>query len=143
MEKVDSRTSLKANRKTAGLSQMSENTVFVANLPWSTTTEDLRAFCEAAGPITEAHVIEYRPGRSAGVGTVTFASAEACDVAIKTLHDKELGGRPILVRADRPEADRPRTRVRPAGGEGQAGSARRRRRPRRRPAAATAAEAAQ
>lgn len=111
---------------------MAANTVFVANLPWSTTTEDLRTFCTPAGSIVDAKVIEYRPGRSAGVGTVTFATSQDAQRAVDTLHDKELGGRPILVRADRPEAERPRTRGNAEGG------GRRRRRNRRRPDGAAA-----
>ena len=72
--------------------------LFVGSLSWNTDDAGLRAAFEEFGEVTEAKVITERDtGRSRGFGFVTFSDPAAADVAIETMNDRELDGRPIRV----------------------------------------------
>lgn len=80
--------------------------VFVGNLSWSTTDENLRSKFEEFGPVTEAYVMREREtGRSRGFGFVTFESADNADSAVKGANEQDLDGRTIRVNManERPE----------------------------------------
>jgi RNA recognition motif-containing protein len=71
--------------------------IYVGNLPWSATDEDLRDFFGAYGQVESATVITDREtGRSRGFGFVEMSSEEA-DQAIADGNGKELQGRPLRV----------------------------------------------
>jgi len=72
--------------------------IYVGNLPWSTTADDLRALFEPYGEVENARIITDREtGRSRGFGFVDMADEEAARRAIAELHNYEYGGRPLTV----------------------------------------------
>ncbi|MCB2193335.1 MAG: RNA-binding protein [Deltaproteobacteria bacterium] len=71
--------------------------IFVGNLPFATTSEELKETFAAYGEVLSAHVVTDRvSGRSRGFGFVEMEPA-AADAAISGLNGKELGGRPLRV----------------------------------------------
>ena len=87
--------------------------VFVGNLSFDTTREELEAFFAPMGEIAEVMVPTDRDsGRPRGFAFVTFASAESATEAIQKLDGAELGGRNLRVNAATERTDRP------AGGGG-------------------------
>src|SRR3989344_4015308 len=72
--------------------------LYVGNLPFSTTQEDLKNLFAPYGEITEALVITNKfSGRSKGFGFVTLADDAKAAKAIEELNDKEMEGRKIKV----------------------------------------------
>ena len=81
--------------------------LFVGNLSYATTDEQLRVMFEAIGPLTSAAVITDRfSGKSKGFGFVEMESEELARAAIEALNNKELNGRNITVSEARPPAER-------------------------------------
>jgi len=78
--------------------------VYVGNLPFSVTWQELKDHFKQAGTVLHADVMMRNDGRSQGCGLVSFASAKEARHAIATLHDSELEGRLIFVREDREAA---------------------------------------
>lgn len=71
--------------------------IFVGNLPFTTTSEDLKELFAAYGEVISANVVADRAtGRSRGFGFVEMESAEA-DAAISALNGSEMDGRPLRV----------------------------------------------
>ncbi|KAJ1859163.1 hypothetical protein GGH12_003568 [Coemansia sp. RSA 1822] len=89
------------------------NKVFVGNLPFKTTDEELREQFEKVGPVAEARVIR-RGKRSLGYGFVAFVSASSVDECVSGTK-VELDGRTINVEAARPmsETEKAPTKRRP------------------------------
>lgn len=86
---------------------MSKN-LYVGNLPFSTTDEDLREAFSAYGTVARAQVISDREtGRSRGFGFVEMETGG--DAAIDGMNGKELNGRALTVNEARPRENRPRT----------------------------------
>mmetsp|Transcript_14431 Transcript_14431/g.18917 ORF Transcript_14431/g.18917 Transcript_14431/m.18917 type:complete len:290 (+) Transcript_14431:237-1106(+) len=80
------------------------NTVFVGNLSWSTTDDELLEHfqgVEGGGAPVSAEVQVSATGRSKGWGLVTFDSPEDAQAAIDSMNRSDLGGRQINVRMDR------------------------------------------
>lgn len=78
---------------TAG-SEKSE-TIYVRNLPWSTSNDDLVDLFTTIGKVEQAE-IQYEPsGRSRGTGVVRFDSAETAETAIAKFQGYQYGGRPL------------------------------------------------
>ena len=76
--------------------------LFVGNLPFSTSDDDLRQAFEAYGTVDSARVILDRDtGRSRGFGFVEMPD-EAANAAIEALDGSDLGGRQIKVNEARP-----------------------------------------
>lgn len=70
-------------------------TIYVGNLEWGTTVEDLIKFFEPIGKVLSANIIkDYHTNRSKGYG---FIEMENADKAIEDLNNKELHGRTITV----------------------------------------------
>jgi RNA recognition motif-containing protein len=72
-------------------------TLYVGNLPWSLTQEELQALFAPYGRIQSARIIvEKETGRSKGFG---FVEIEAEDVqqAIAAMNGAHVGGRPLVV----------------------------------------------
>jgi RNA recognition motif-containing protein len=72
--------------------------IFVGNLPFSATSEDLERFFSEAGTCESATVVTDRDsGRSRGFGFVEMSSQSEADRAIAELNGRELQGRAINV----------------------------------------------
>ncbi len=86
---------------------MSKN-LYVGNLPFSTTADDLRQAFEPYGAVTSAQVVSDREtGRSRGFGFVEMDSGT--EEAIAALDGKEFQGRTLRVNEARPREERPRS----------------------------------
>ena len=94
--------------------------IYVANLPWSVTDDELRSAFEAYGNVSSATVIKDRDtGRSRGFGFVEMPDDGEAKAAIENLNDSQMGGRPLTVNEARPRAERPPRRD--GGGYGGGG----------------------
>lgn len=82
--------------------------LFVGNLDWGTTDEDLQAHFEQYGAVEEAIIIKDKfSGRSKGFGFVTFTNDADGDAAIAALDGQDFNGRNIAVNEARPREERP------------------------------------
>src|SRR5208337_447333 len=91
--------------------------LYVGNLSFDTTENDLQDLFAAHGPVSEVNLITDRmSGRSRGFAFVTMASPEGAQAAIQALGGKEIGGRALTVNEARPMENRP-----PGGGGGGRG----------------------
>jgi RNA recognition motif-containing protein len=85
--------------------------IYVGNLAYSVTDDDLREAFAAYGEVSRASVIMDREtGRSKGFGFVEMPDDAAAESAIKALNDQPIGGRAVRVNEARPREDRPRRR---------------------------------
>lgn len=80
--------------------------LFIGNLDWNTSQEDLQAAFAAHGEVEEAIIIRDQAGRSKGFGFVTFTDDAAADAATAALNGAELGSRKIAVSEARPPKPR-------------------------------------
>ncbi len=81
--------------------------LFVGNLDYTVTSDDLREAFGKAGSVIDAVVITDRETRrSRGFGFVEFATAEEAEKAIKELNGSELKGRKINVNEAKPQENR-------------------------------------
>jgi RNA recognition motif-containing protein len=93
--------------------------LYVGNLAFQTSSEDLQQLFAQAGTVQSASVIEDRDtGRSRGFGFVEMASKEEGDAAISQFNGKEFNGRNLTVNEARPREDRGN---RGGGGGGRGG----------------------
>ena len=80
--------------------------IYVGNLPFSSTDDSLRDMFEQYGTVHSARVISDREtGRSRGFGFVQMESVEA-DAAILGANGKEVDGRALKVNEARPREER-------------------------------------
>ncbi|HAF58825.1 MAG TPA: RNA-binding protein [Opitutae bacterium] len=78
--------------------------IYVGNLPWSVSDQDLADTFKEFGTVDRASVIVERPsGRSKGFGFVTMNDNSEANKAIDALNGSELGGRPLKVNEARPK----------------------------------------
>lgn len=84
-----------------------QNAVYVGNLAWSVTSEQLMNVLQQAGPVVSCEVQTTSNGKSRGFGLATFADADSAQHAIQTLRDYEIEGRLIFLREDRGHLPRP------------------------------------
>ena len=77
--------------------------VYVGNLSYDLSEEDLKTAFEEYGEVTSAKIISDRySGRSKGFGFVEMTSDDEGQAAIEGLSGKELAGRAIVVNEARP-----------------------------------------
>ncbi len=89
--------------------------IYVGNLAYSTSDDELRDFFSAYGSVSSARVcVDRMTGRSKGFGFVEMENAEEANAAIAALNGREVGGRALRVNESQPK---PRTE-RPRGGGG-------------------------
>ena len=95
--------------KLEGATSVMSTNLYVGNLTFSTTSEELESLFAEHGEVTRAVVITDRDtGRSRGFGFVEMADNAGGDAAIKGLNGTNMGGRNIKVNEARPRNDRPR-----------------------------------
>src|SRR5688500_8423450 len=81
--------------------------LYVGNLNFRVTGEDLREYFSQAGEVESASVVEDREtGRSRGFGFVEMATSEGAAEAIEKYNGKEFQGRALTVNEARPRTDR-------------------------------------
>ena len=81
--------------------------LFVGNIAWSASDDDLKALFAEHGEVEEAIIIKDKfSGRSKGFGFVTFTNDEEADKAISALDGFDFNGRNIAVNEARPPQDR-------------------------------------
>ncbi|MGE4291476.1 MAG: RNA recognition motif domain-containing protein [Desulfovibrio sp.] len=86
---------------------MSKN-IYVGNLPWSSTENDVRAAFEAYGEVISVKLVEDREtGRPRGFGFVEMDDNGAAE-AISALNGKNFQGRDLKVNEAKPRESRPR-----------------------------------
>ncbi len=89
--------------------------LYVGNLAFQTSSEDLQQLFAQAGTVESASVVEDREtGRSRGFGFVEMSTAEEGQAAIQQFNGTEFGGRSLTVNEARPREDR-------GGGGGRGG----------------------
>jgi cold-inducible RNA-binding protein len=81
--------------------------LYVGNLSFQTTSEDLQQLFAQAGTVESATVVEDRDtGRSRGFGFVEMASKEEGEKAIEQFNGTDMNGRNLTVNEARPREDR-------------------------------------
>jgi RNA recognition motif-containing protein len=85
-----------------------QNKIYVGNLSYSVTSDQLREIFAEFGDIIDAVVItdKYKDNRSKGFGFVEFKEAESAQKAIDAMNQKELEGRKLVVNVARPQKPR-------------------------------------
>ncbi len=84
------------------------NKLFVGNLSFDTTENDLQDAFAAHGTVTETNLLMDREtGRPRGFGFITMNSAEEAQKAIAALNGSQLGGRALTVNVAKPREERP------------------------------------
>ena len=92
--------------------------LFVGNLSFNTTENDLQDAFAAHGTVVETNLMMDRmSGRPRGFAFVTMGSPEEAQKAIDAMNGKQLDGRPLTVNIARPREER-------AGGGGGGGGRR-------------------
>jgi|SRR5579862_1675612 len=95
--------------------------LYVGNLSFDTTENDLQDLFNQHGPVSEVNLITDRmSGRSRGFAFVTMATPEGAQAAIAALAGKELQGRALTVNEARPREEN----APPRGGGGGGGQRR-------------------
>ena len=80
--------------------------IYVANLPWKASEEDVEALFGRFGEVHQATIIiDRRTGRSKGFGFVDMPR-QAATTAIEELNGSKMGGRDLKVRSARPRHKR-------------------------------------
>ena len=78
--------------------------IYVGNISYSTSEDDLRESFGQYGEVTSAKIIADREtGRSKGFGFVEMVDDEAGNKAIEEMNGKEVGGRALRVNMARPK----------------------------------------
>ena len=82
--------------------------LFVGNLPYATTDEQLTGIFSNYGEVSSASVImDHATGRSKGYGFVEMADDQAADTAIAQADGQDFEGRALTVSEAHPKAARP------------------------------------
>lgn len=83
--------------------------LYVGNLPYDVSSEELERMFEPYGTVESAQVITDRDtGRSKGFGFVEMSSSDEAQAAIDGLSGKEVNGRSLTVNEARPREERSR-----------------------------------
>lgn len=82
--------------------------IYVGNLPYGVTEDELRTLFEEHGEVSSANVIiDRQTGRSKGFGFVEMPTDSEAETAIEALNESALSGRNIKVNQARPRTERP------------------------------------
>ena len=81
--------------------------LYVGNLAFQTTSQELQQLFAQAGTVQSASVVEDRDtGRSRGFAFVEMSTSEEASSAIEQFNGKEVGGRPLKVNEAKPRENR-------------------------------------
>lgn len=81
--------------------------LYVGNLPWSTTTDELHQMFAQYGQVVRAQIVTDREtGRSRGFGFVEMANEAESQAAIDALNNFQMNGRPLTVNIAQPREQR-------------------------------------
>lgn len=87
--------------------RMNPNRLFVGNLSFQTTENDLQDLFSQAGAVSNVNLmLDRATGRSRGFAFVEFATAEDAAKAVEQFHGQELQGRALTVNVARPREER-------------------------------------
>ncbi len=87
---------------------MSNSKLYVGNLSFKTTEDDLRSHFGQFGSVTDVYVaMDKMTGRPRGFAFVTMGTADEAKTAAEKVNGTELGGRQLTVNEARPKEDRP------------------------------------
>ncbi|MDG1301103.1 MAG: RNA-binding protein [Opitutae bacterium] len=93
--------------------------MYVGNLSYDVTQEELQALFEAHGAVSDVFIVKDREsGRPRGFAFVTMAEKSAMDAAIEALNGADFMGRNLAINEARPREERP------SGGGGYGGGGR-------------------
>jgi RNA recognition motif-containing protein len=97
--------------------------LYVGNLAFQTTSEDLQQLFAQAGTVQSASVIEDREtGRSRGFAFVEMSSTEEGNAVIAQFNGREVGGRALNINEAKPREDRGGSRGGFGGGRNGGGN---------------------
>ena len=100
--------------------------LYVGNLPFSATADDVRSAFEGVGEVSDVHlVVDRETGRARGFAFVEMATDQDAQTAVSTLNEREFGGRRLTVNEAKPQVPRSG-----GGGYGGGGGGSRRSEPR-------------
>ena len=87
---------------------MSNSKLYVGNLSFKTTEDELRSSFGQFGAVTDVYVaMDKMTGRPRGFAFVTMGTAEEAKVAAEKMNGVDLGGRQLTVNEARPKEERP------------------------------------
>jgi len=96
--------------------------IYVGNLPYSATEEEVSGLFAAYGPVERVKIITDREtGRSKGFAFVTLGDQSQLNAAIEALNGYDYQGRALRVNASEPKEFKPGGGSRPGGGGGYKG----------------------
>jgi cold-inducible RNA-binding protein len=96
--------------------------LYVGNLPFSATEEQLRSMFEVHGGVEKITLMTERDtGRFRGFAFVEMTNASEADKAVAALNGTDLGGRTLNINEAKPKSERPRSAGHRFGGGGGRG----------------------
>lgn len=101
---------------------MSNSKLYVGNLSFKTTEDELRSAFGQFGSVTDVYVaMDKMTGRPRGFAFVTMGTAEEAKAAAEKMNGTDLGGRQLTVNEARPKEERPAGGFGGGGGRGFGG----------------------
>ncbi len=101
---------------------MSNSKLYVGNLSFKTTEDELRSAFGQFGAVTDVYVaMDKMTGRPRGFAFVTMGTAEEAKAAAEKMNGTDLGGRQLTVNEARPKEERPAGGFGGGGGRGFGG----------------------
>lgn len=98
--------------------------IYVGNLNWNMTSEDLQDLFTPYGEVSSAKVItdKFNNNRSKGFGFVEMTDDEAAKAAISALNDQDVQGRRIVVNESNPRPEGEKRKQHFGGGNSRGGN---------------------
>ena len=87
----------------AQVTDSSARKIYIGNLPFRTSWQDLKDIFKQVGPVVHSKILLAPDGHSRGAGIIEFQSADSVEAAIRQYNGAELAGRSLLVKRDRPD----------------------------------------
>lgn len=85
--------------------------LYVGNLPYRMTEDELRDPFEAYGTVASVNIVyDKETGRSKGFGFVDMPNESEAEEALEQLNGSPVGGRPLRIDKAQPRSDKPRFR---------------------------------